>query len=245
MRWVETSGRAPARVYLHGLGAMSAPYFLPTATRPELAGHRSLFVDLLGFGLSDRPAAFDYTLDGHAERLAAALDAAGVRAAHVIAHSMGGAVAIVLAHQRPDLVAQLVLIEANLDPSPPPTAGSSGIARYTEAEFLAGGHAETLDRVGPAWGATMRLADPVGLHRTAVGLMAGTQPTMRHLLARLPMPRTYVQGGRTGPLAGADALTAAGVRVVTVPDAGHNVMLDAPEQFARVAAAALTDPTPA
>ena len=138
-----------------------------------------------------------------------------------------------------------MLIEANLDPNPPPTAGSSGLARYTEAEFLAGGHAETLDRVGPAWAATMRLADPVGLYRTAVGLMAGTRPTMRHLLERLPMPRTYLQGGLSGPLDGADALTAAGVRVVTVPAAGHNVMLDAPEQFARVTATALTHPVPA
>ncbi|MEU8297983.1 alpha/beta hydrolase [Micromonospora sp. NPDC048909] len=239
MRWVETSGSEPARVYVHGLGAMSAPYFVPVATRPELAGHRSLFVDLLGFGLSDRPAAFGYTLDEHATALARALDAAGVRAADVIAHSMGGAVAIVLAHHRPDLVRRLVLVEATLDPNPPPTAGSSGVASYAEDEFLSTGHARTLDRVGPHWAATMRLADPVALHRTALGLMAGSRPTMRHMLERLPMPRTFVQGGRSGPVVGADDLTAAGVTVVTVPDAGHNVMLDAPEAFTRAVVAAL------
>lgn len=241
MRWVEVAGREPVRVYLHGLGAMSAPYFVPVATRPELAGHRSLFVDLLGHGLSDRPPDFGYTLEEHAATLAAALDAAGVRAADVVAHSMGGGVAIVLADRRPDLVGRLVLIEANLEPSPAPKAGGSGIDTYTEAEFLAGGLAETLHRVGPRWAATMRLADPVGLHRSAVHLVAATRPTMRHMLLRLPIPRAFIQGERGSPVRDPEGLTAAGVRVLTVPDAGHDVMLDNPQEFARLTAAGLND----
>ncbi|MFC4019050.1 alpha/beta fold hydrolase [Micromonospora sp. GCM10011542] len=240
MRWVETCGVEPTRVYVHGLGAASAAYFVPVATRPELAGHRSLFVDLLGFGLSDRPADFGYTVEEHAATLATAFDAAGVRGADVIGHSMGGAVAIVLAHQRPDLVGQLVLVEANLDPSPAPKVGGSGINAYTEADFLAGGFAETLDRVGPLWAATMRLADPVGLYRSAVHLVAATRPTMRHMLVRLPIPRTFIQGAQGAPVQDPDDLTASGVRVVIVPDASHNVMLDSPEEFARVTATALS-----
>ncbi|MEV0202586.1 hypothetical protein [Nonomuraea sp. NPDC050691] len=37
----------------------------------------------------------------------------------------------------------------------------------------------------------------------------------------------------------ADDLAAAGVRLVEVPDAGHNIMLDNPEGFARAVAALL------
>ncbi|TDB82777.1 alpha/beta fold hydrolase [Micromonospora sp. KC721] len=239
MRWVEVSGHAPARVYLHGLGAMSAPYFVPVATRPELAGHRSLFVDLLGHGLSDRPRAFGYTLEEHAATLATALDMAGVRGADVVGHSMGGGVAVVLAHHRPDLVGRLVLVEANLEPSPAPVVGGSGINAYPEDEFLAGGLTETLDRVGPLWASTMRLADPVGLYRSAVHLVAATRPTMRRMLERLSIPRTFIQGKQGAAVRDPDGLTAAGVRVVTVPAAGHNVMLDNPEGFARAAATGL------
>jgi pimeloyl-ACP methyl ester carboxylesterase len=232
IRWTETPGAQPARVYVHGLGSMSAVYHAHIAARPELAGRRSLFVDLPGHGVSDRPERFGYTLDDHADALAAVLDAAGLTGAELVAHSMGGAVAIVLAHRRPELVSRLVLTEANLDAAPPPTAGSSGIAAYGEDEFVNGGHARVLAAVGPRWAATMRLADPRALHRSAVGLRRGSEPVMRTILEGLPVDRVYLQGGLSGELAGREVLEAAGVRVVTVPGAGHNVMLDRPDAFA-------------
>lgn len=236
IRWTETPGGEPARVYVHGLGSMSAVYHAHIAARPELAGRRSLFVDLPGHGISDRPQHFGYTLEEHAEALAAALDTAGLTEAELVAHSMGGAVAIVLAHRRPDLVSRLVLTEANLDAFPPPTAGSSGIASYGEDAFVDGAHARVLENVGPLWAATMRLADPLALHRSAVGLRRGSEPVMRSILEQLPVERVYLQGELSGELAGRQALEAAGVRVVTVAGAGHNVMFDHPDVFAAAVA---------
>ncbi|MER7345694.1 alpha/beta hydrolase [Streptomyces aurantiacus] len=238
IRWTEAEGSDPACVYVHGLGAASAAYHAHIAARPELAGRRSLFVDLPGHGLSDRPADFGYTLEDHADALAAALDAAAVREADIVAHSMGGSVAIVLAHRRPDLVSRLVLTEANLDPHPPQTAGSSGIAAYEEAHFVNDGHARVLERVGPLWAATLRLADPRALHRSATGLVKGTSPMMRAMLMGLSVERVYLQGASSGELLGHDELVASGVRVVNVPDAGHNVMLDNPAAFAAAVAGA-------
>ncbi|MGX1128912.1 pimeloyl-ACP methyl ester carboxylesterase [Streptomyces glaucescens] len=236
IRWTETPGAEPARVYVHGLGSASAAYHAHIAARPELAGRRSLFVDLPGHGISDRPAGFGYSLEEHAAALAAALDAAGVGGAELIAHSMGGAVALVLAHRRPDLVSRLVLTEANLDAFPPPTAGSSGIASYEEDDFVDGGYARVLEKVGPLWAATMRHADPRALHRSAVGLRRGSQPMMRAILEELAVDRVYLQGELSGELDGRRTLEAAGVRVVTVPGAGHNVMFDNPDAFAAAVA---------
>lgn len=240
IRWTETPGAEPARVYVHGLGAASTVYHAHIAARPELAGRRSLFVDLPGHGISDRPADFGYTLEEHAHALAQVLETAGITGAEIVAHSMGGAVAIVLAHHRSDLVARLVLTEANLDPHPPVTAGSSGIASYEEEAFVhGGGHARVLERVDPSWAATMRLADPLALHRSATALVAATRPTMRRMLmAATSVDRVYLQGGLSGELPGEDGLVASGVRVVSVPDAGHNVMLEAPEAFAAVVSGA-------
>ncbi|UQA92998.1 alpha/beta fold hydrolase [Streptomyces halobius] len=243
MRWAELPGQEPSRVYVHGLGATSPAYFAEVAVHPLLAGRRSLLIDLLGHGISDRPTGFDYTLESHADALAKTLTSAGVTGAELIAHSMGGSVAIVLAARHPHLVSRLVLVDANLDPIPhrPGSGGSSGIAAYSEREFLAGGWEDVRDRVGPRWWSTTRLAGREALHRSAVHLTRGTVPTMRELLRDLKIPRTYLLPETDGPLPGADALAAAGVTVVAIPDCGHNIMLDNPDAFAHATAAALAD----
>ncbi|TXS47739.1 alpha/beta fold hydrolase [Streptomyces sp. t39] len=237
IRWTEAAGEGPAAVFVHGLGAASTVYHAHIAARPELAGRRMLFVDLPGHGISDRPAGFDYTLEDHADALAALLDAAQVRGAVIAGHSMGGAVAVVLAHRRPDLVARLVITEGNLDRFPAATAASSGIASYTEEDFVhGGGFARVLEHVGPLWAATMRLADPLALHRSATHLVRGTDPVMRVMLERSAAERVYLQGGLSGELRDGEGLEAAGVEVRTVADAGHNVMFDRPGAFARAVA---------
>src|SRR5690606_23961552 len=129
----------------------------------------------------------------HADALAAAMEAAGVTGAELIAHSMGGSVAVVLATRHPHLVSRLVLVDANLDPLvPAPGPGSAGIAAFTEKEFLAGGWQEVRDAAGAPWWSTMRLAGREALHRSAVHLVRDTDPSLRTLLTELKIPRTFV-----------------------------------------------------
>ncbi|MEY9932278.1 pimeloyl-ACP methyl ester carboxylesterase [Catenulispora sp. GP43] len=230
IRWTELPGAEPARVYLHGLGGSSSHCFAEVASSDGLRGRRSLLLDLLGHGISDRPADADYTVEDHADWIATALRAAGVSGAQVIAHSMGGSIATVLALRHPDVVASLVLIDSNLDPAPEiPRPGSSQIARYGETVFLhGGGYAETLERVNPGWRATMRLAGPVALYRSAASL---AKFEGRAILKNLDIPRAYLYPQADGPLKGADGLIAAGVHVIALPDCGHNITLDNPAGF--------------
>ncbi|MBP0454446.1 alpha/beta hydrolase [Kitasatospora sp. RG8] len=240
IRWVELPGVEPARLFLHGLGASSPVYFAAAAAHPLLAGRRSLLLDLLGFGISDRPADFPYTLEAHADAVAAAIRGAGLEQVEVVGHSMGGAVAIVLAHRHPGLVANLVLVDAGLDPVTPARGpGVGGLASFTEEEFLAGGREQTEEWAGPLWWSTMRLAGPEALHRSAVHRAGGTVPPLRELLLGLEVPRTFLHPAADGEPVGADRLREAGVELVAVPDCGHNIMFDNPEGFAEAAATGL------
>ena len=253
IRWSDLPGDPPgprgsrdgadgpaARVYLHGLGGTGAAIFAHIAPHSALSRRRSLLVDLPGHGLSDRPADFGYSLEDHAAAVAALMDSEGIAGAEVIGHSMGGSIAIVLAARRPDLVARMVVAEANLDPLPPSQTGlgSQRIANHSEASWVSAACA-ALIAADEDWAPTLRLCDPLAVHRSAVGLITGSRPTMRQHLVGLAIPRTFIRGTRGETLRDRAGLEAAGVRVVEIDDAGHVMMNDQPEAFALALAAAL------
>ena len=242
IRWLDVPGPEPARVYLHGLGGTAAAAFGEIAPHPALAGRRSLIVDLPGHDHSDRPRDFGYALDDHARAVAVVLDAEALRDVELIGWSLGGSIAIVLAASRPELVARLVVAEANLDPLPPsPTGlGSQRISSHSEAEWLANGY-ERFVATNPDWAPTLRLSDPLAVYRSAVGVITGSRPIMRELLVGLPIPRTFIHGDRGEPLRDPEGLVAAGVRVVEIADAGHAMMTDQRDAFAHAIAEGLRD----
>ena len=84
----------------------------------------------------------------------------------------------------------------------------------------------------------MRLAGREALYRSSVNLGTGTIPSIREQLNTLSIPRTFLHPAGDPP-AKVDQLSAAGVRLVRVPDSGHNIMLDNPEGFVAATAAGL------
>ena len=214
-------------MYLHGLGATSVASFLTIASGDELRARPAVFVDFLGFGLSDRPSEFGYTLVDHARCIAAVIDDLGAGAVDVVGHSLGGSVAIVLAHERPDLVERLVVIEPNLLPWD--GDASVAIARQDEDEFVRTGFARLLTAADPTWAVTLRLADPRAVHRTAVGLCVGSDPVMADALADATAPRILVWGDRTPRPEVLDRLVDHGVALEVIADSGHVPMIDNPQ----------------
>lgn len=95
VRLVGDSG--PAVVFMHGLGA-SLRYW-GTAYDQLADRTQLLFVDLLGFGGSDKPAAARYDIASHAERMVDTLREFRVERPLLVGHSTGGIIAIALAAQ--------------------------------------------------------------------------------------------------------------------------------------------------
>jgi pimeloyl-ACP methyl ester carboxylesterase len=67
-------------------------------------------VDMIGFGLSEKPINFDYAKQNQAQGLVKFLDTLGIEEVTIMAHSMGGEVSIHLAHDFPDYVKEMILI---------------------------------------------------------------------------------------------------------------------------------------
>lgn len=224
--YVELPGNEPVRIFIHGLGSSSLAYYTSVATDPRLRENRTLLVDLLGFGISDRPRDFGYTLSEQATVLAAFMDKLNISKADVIAHSMGGAIAIMLASMRPDLVGRLIVCEANLLPTQRPR-----IEAYSEELYVAEGFAKTLKTIGDIWPITMRIADPVAMYRSEQSLGKNMPTDLTDRFVNLTMPHAFIQGEHSPSPHNENRILAANIPIITISKAGHNMMLDNPSEF--------------
>ena len=101
----------PAIVLIHGYTA--SVYVWKTAA-PLLAdaGFHVIAVDLVGFGYSEKPRSFEYSIDAQARMVSRFMDRLGIGRAAVLGSSYGGAVAASLALDYPEKVEKLVLVDA-------------------------------------------------------------------------------------------------------------------------------------
>lgn len=110
---------SPTAVYLHGLGGSSTNWTdLGAQLAPWAYG---VAPDLAGFGFSEPERDFDFRLTAHAELVARYVEGLQAGPVHLLGNSMGGAIAVLLAGGRPELVRTLTLVSPavpDLRPSP-------------------------------------------------------------------------------------------------------------------------------
>ena len=245
VRYVDLSGVLPVCVFIHGALDSSIAGMAMTAAAPSLATRRRVLVDLLGYGMSDRPSGAEYSLQRHAQIVAELLDHLGIDGCQLVGHSMGGAVAVMVASERPDLVGNIVLAEGNL------SEGSGGFASFaegrTEEEYVQNWFpnfiASRLEDAKKENGVLAihlgmaQAAAPWAVYRMSQSLNAGSvQPTLRERFLSLDIPKAFFSGGKSElddeDLALKTELMERGGDWVIVPDAEHQMNFDNPEGFA-------------
>ncbi len=241
-------GEGTPILWLHGSGPGASGWsnFRRNAERLAPHGYRSILLDSVGYGLSDKPTDRPYTLEFMASCAAGAMEALGHAAYTVVGNSQGGAQAIWLALHHPERVAELVLMAPGGLEEREVYMEMRGIRSMLRCIY--GPEGITLAGLEQVFAkqvhAAVNLPDGVIQRRYEVAM---SQP--RHVFETMQVPNQVEELGRIGcptlglwgmqdlfcPPSGAVAL-ASGVpdcRVVLVNGCGHWVMVEHEDLFHR------------
>ncbi|MEO1575422.1 MAG: alpha/beta hydrolase, partial [Pseudomonadota bacterium] len=105
----QEQGCGEALILLHGLGCSASDWALQMPALSEK--YRVIAPSLRGFGNSDKPEG-PMTVMKYADDVVALLDSLNITRAHVMGHSMGGAVALQLAVAHPERLNSLIVINS-------------------------------------------------------------------------------------------------------------------------------------
>ncbi|HUA05110.1 MAG TPA: alpha/beta fold hydrolase [Solirubrobacteraceae bacterium] len=246
---IDQTGKGPPLVLLHGVGANREVWRRVT---PALAVDRHVIApDLPGFGESTA-AADGFELGVVAAALAEALADRAGESFDLVGNSLGGAVALALAVERPDLVRRLVLAApAGFASRPAPVAAAAGALAdgVVTARRIIGVPAarSATARRALLWGA---IAEPQGLAADDARMMilasrgstrigpaveAVLRADLRPQLARVEAPLGMIWGWRDRIVPIATLRTIRVVRpdavVSTIPRAAHVPQVERPREF--------------
>ncbi len=258
---VEIAGTGAPLVLLHGFTGSGESWaqHIPAFSRHFL----TVAIDLLGHGRTDSPAdPRRYRIERAAGDTLAVLDQLGLTRAAVLGYSMGGRLALFLATRASERISALILESAT------PGIRDQDERRARTVRDLA--LADSIERDGitafvDRWerlplfatqtrltGAeraalrTQRLAQcPHGLANNLRAMGQGEQPPLFDHLPALSMPVLVIVGALDTAycvLGREIARVTPHARLVIVPDAGHAVHLERPEEFRRTVLEFLAGP---
>ena len=244
--------RNPALLLVHGLGC-SLKYWNCLFDAEEFLAYRMIALDLPGFGLSEKTEQYDYHLSSQADLIAEFVQALNIREFRLVGHSMGGAIAILLAQQLPHLVRQLLVIEPNLHASEAQL--SRKIVEYTETAFIQQYQQfrDVAIATVKSWFVNFQQADldeyiddllkttAISMYRSAASLIETTQDNaLIQQFRALTLPKHFFIGEETNKIRPVpEALQDSDIHVVVVPGVGHMMMVDNPVLFTKILALTL------
>lgn len=238
--YLDSHGTGPVLLALHGHFGQGR-IFEPLAH--ALSGrYRVIAPDQRAHGLT--PPADDLTPEAYADEAAALLDALGLPRAAVLGHSMGGAVAFVLAARAPERVEALLVADMtvrNLEPETfpvldcsawprrAPTRAALGAALEARGIPDAGYFLESAREFADGWGFLFGTGAMMRSQRAFEGDLSGHWRASRQPALLLRAEHSFLLTPRT---ARAMAGERPGTELVELPGCGHWLYADDPDGFA-------------
>lgn len=97
-----------AVLMLHGNPTWS--FYFRNLVRCLMPTMRCIAPDHIGMGLSEKPAAYSYTLETRIADIAALVGSLGLRRVHLVVHDWGGAIGFGFAVRHPELIGRIVVL---------------------------------------------------------------------------------------------------------------------------------------
>jgi len=211
---------------IHSL-TRSRDSFRQLESHSEFSNCSILIPDLLGFGLSDKPEDFLYTIQDHAEICAELLQQVEYKRLHLVAHSMGGAIALLLPSKTLDSAESFANVEGNL------IAEDCGIVSRQIADVS---FEVFIEKILPehqfqfSGSESFNLISPSAYYRSAQSLVEWSDSgKLLNKFLNLPCRKVYFYGeeNRNHPTVSATIK----MRQIEIKKSGHYLMEDNPTDF--------------
>lgn len=234
--YVERVGQGPPALLLHGWGANARS--MASIARWLATDYTVWSFDLPGFGSSQIPDKA-WGIYEYADFVRHAMARLEIARAHVIGHSNGGRIGIILGARSPDLVDHLVLVDS-AGIRPPRTLGLRlrGFSARTGRRLL--GHpraGKTGQRALTALYTRLGMSDYRDAGPLRPTFIKIVNEDLSPLLPQVAVPTLVVWGARDGDtplwMGRQMAEQIPNAELVVIENAGHYAYADAPEPFER------------
>ncbi|HOT43351.1 MAG TPA: alpha/beta hydrolase [Spirochaetota bacterium] len=220
--------------FIHGLGC-AKENFDGVWTNRNLKDYSIMVPDLPGFGDSPGLADFSYDLEDHAGICKSLLDCYPQHTVHVIGHSMGGAVGLILGERIPGRLASFSNVEGNLIGHDCTVSRNKASVSFEEFEKrqLPGMILATAMSAEPGrrlWSVLLKKADTKGLYYSSRSLVTWSgSGVLLEKFRNISCKKVYIHGDNNSSMPVLRRLE--GIPVHSISKSGHFPMNDNPEEF--------------
>lgn len=215
-------------IFLHGL-ACSRDNFRHSLEYQYFANCSLFLPDLVGFGRSSKPDQFSYTMEDQASLVERVMTQIPAVKLHVIAHSMGGAIALLFSPRIFERIHALANIEGNLIGE---DCGmlSRGIADVSFQDYQMRGFEEHKTKYSDDSCLQFEKTIPIAVHRSARSMVKWSDNgQLLEKFIRLPCKTCYFWGEKNHDMPILQRLH--GVETCMIHNSGHAMMVENPEEF--------------
>lgn len=218
-------------VFIHGLGACK-DCFKDVWSFPGYQQYTILAFDLPGFGDSDKPREFSYCMEDQADISKLLIQKLNLNRIHIVGHSMGGAIGLLLAKDIKSVVESFICLEGNLVSDD--CTGSRATIAYSLEDFHKEGFQQLKSEISESEDALfvscISKSDPYAFYRSSESLVKWSDSgRLLDLFLSLDARKCYVFGELNAGAPVIKQLTS--VPKLMIPNAGHRMMTDNPLRF--------------